>query len=373
MYAPSEPLEPLSLPGLPSLPQSHHQEPSQDPFQVPNPPEPMRRCNRGHNAAVSAFDGDRNRCQRCIDDDHRRYRAHQGAVWEQMVDQSSPPPSSPVSSPEWHSPEPPRQESPLPPSSLPDIPPDLSDSQWDQELNDEDLRRGFGSAVSLEDQALLTKFQEELMKIQMEHCNSCHETWFDLKVKNGCCVRCRKDTKYTAENAMDPGPRPQFVLDDPSLELTQIEEMLIAPIHVVMQAHTVYGGQMKYSGHICNFVHDTSEVCQLLPILPEECEVIQIQREGPDHVLGHDVQQWLEWLVEHHPEYHQVTISQENLSQLPENGSVHGRLQSIRISEVGDEGGGDDIVGPSNGDEPDGALGGRALFTSGFIPNVNEE
>ena len=183
---------------------------------------------------------------------------------------------------------------------------------------------------------------------------------------------------------MDPGPRPQFVLDDLSLGLAQTKEMLIAPIHVVMQAHTVYGGQMKYSGHICNFVRDTSEVCQLLPILPEECEVIQIQWEGPDHVLGHDVQhlyyvwhqvvqQWLEWLVEHHPAYHQVTISQENLSQLPEGGSVHGHLQSIRISEVGDEGGGDDIVGPSNGDETDGALGGRALFTSGFIPNVNEE
>jgi hypothetical protein len=120
----------------------------------------------------------------------------------------------------------------------------------------------------------------------------------------------------------------------------------------------------------------------LLPILPEECEVIQIQREGPDHVLGHDVQHlyyvwhhvvqlWLEWLVEHHPAYQHVIISQENLSQLPESGSVQHRLQSIRISEAGDEG--DDILGPSNGDETDGAEGGRALFTSGFVPNVDEE
>jgi hypothetical protein len=89
-----------------------------------------------------------------------------------MVDQSSPPPSSPISSQEQPSPAPSRPSSPLPPSS----PPDLSDSQWDQGLNDEDLMRGFASAVSANDRALLKKFREELMKVQMEHCDGCHET-----------------------------------------------------------------------------------------------------------------------------------------------------------------------------------------------------
>jgi hypothetical protein len=55
---------------------------------------------------------------------------------------------------------------------------------------------------------------------------------------------------------MYPGPRPQPADDLP--ELTQIEEMLIAPVHALVQLWQVRGGQYKYTGHTCNFPRENA-------------------------------------------------------------------------------------------------------------------
>ena len=81
----------------------------------------------------------------------------------------------------------------------------------------------------------------------MESCDLCHEEWFDLKVENGVCEHCRKGSKFQPSNNMYPG---DGASDLP--ELTQMEEMLISPVHALVQLWQIQGGQTKYTGHTCN-------------------------------------------------------------------------------------------------------------------------
>jgi hypothetical protein len=39
----------------------------------------------------------------------------------------------------------------------------------------------------------------------MGECTSCKEKWFDLKIVDGKCSKCKSNKKFTAENNMDPG------------------------------------------------------------------------------------------------------------------------------------------------------------------------
>ncbi|KAJ7336790.1 hypothetical protein DFH08DRAFT_643429, partial [Mycena albidolilacea] len=80
-------------------------------------------------------------------------------------------------------------------------------------------------AVSATNKLLIDRVQLELMKIEMQTCNSCNERGFDLDVKDGKCDKCRKKLKFHASNQMDPGSAANLP------NLTQIEEMIISPVH----------------------------------------------------------------------------------------------------------------------------------------------
>ncbi|KAJ7268302.1 hypothetical protein C8J57DRAFT_959435, partial [Mycena rebaudengoi] len=85
---------------------------------------------------------------------------------------------------------------------------------------------------------LMSKVREEWMKVEVETCGSCHERWFDLQVKDEKCARCRSKTnptKYQESNQMYPG-------DAPTLPpLTQMEEMLLSPIHALVALYQIRG------------------------------------------------------------------------------------------------------------------------------------
>ena len=87
----------------------------------------------------------------------------------------------------------------------------------------------------------------------MESCDLCHEEWFDLKVENGVCENCRKSSKFQPSNNMYPRDG-AFGLP----ELTQMEEMLISPVHALVQLWQIRGGQTKYTGHTCNFPRENT-------------------------------------------------------------------------------------------------------------------
>lgn len=68
---------------------------------------------------------------------------------------------------------------------------------------------------------------------------------------------------------MDPHPITGHL---PSL--TNVEELLIARAHVLMQYRRVRGCKFKYSGHIVNFMQNTAKIINRLPSLPSELQVL---------------------------------------------------------------------------------------------------
>ncbi|KAJ5894970.1 hypothetical protein N7495_006661 [Penicillium taxi] len=109
--------------------------------------------------------------------------------------------------------------------------------------------------------AMILAFREGLSAEKMDTYLHYDETWFSMNVKDNICARCRKvdlDATqchlFSKENNMHPGQLPTLP------ELTQVEEMLIARVHVFMEVRLVRGQQFKYRGHIVNFLRDIGKV-----------------------------------------------------------------------------------------------------------------
>ncbi|TFK58501.1 hypothetical protein BDN72DRAFT_743062, partial [Pluteus cervinus] len=96
-------------------------------------------------------------------------------------------------------------------------------------------------AISAHDRVLLQNVRNKIMNISMESCVHCHEKWFDLGVNgNGYCNKCKPGRahpeKFQAVNNMYPGAIPENLP-----QLTQIEEMMISPVHALVQLWQVRG------------------------------------------------------------------------------------------------------------------------------------
>jgi hypothetical protein len=131
------------------------------------------------------------------------------------------------------------------------------------------------SAISPEDKILLNNCQEKLMAIAMESYSLCYEEWFDLEVEDGACKNFRKSPKFQPSNNMYPGNGASHLP-----ELTQMEEMLISPVHALGQLWQICGDQTKYTGHTCNFPCENAVFHAKVPLLPEKCDIIIMCRTG---------------------------------------------------------------------------------------------
>ncbi|KAJ6578932.1 hypothetical protein B0H10DRAFT_2343751 [Mycena sp. CBHHK59/15] len=192
------------------------------------------------------------------------------------------------------------------------------------------------------------------------------------------CLKCRAKKNYTKfqdSNAMNPGvvPGPE---DLPPL--TQMEEMIISPVHALVSLYQIRGGQFKYSGHCCNFARETAVFHNKVPLLPEECDVIIMWRTGVEpgtnediyqdfRVRRHVIQKWLTYLAAHHPTFKSqaVTIDWSRVDDLPADASVRDRLRTVQSREMPDQAqdaGPPEAVGNPEEQDP--------LFTRGFVPNV---
>ncbi|KAJ6436330.1 ATP-dependent DNA helicase pfh1 [Purpureocillium lavendulum] len=193
--------------------------------------------------------------------------------------------------------------------------------------------------LSERDKELLKKFWTELENDRMEYCARCQETWFDMRLKDGICKRCIAKDKnkkedepwfFSAENQLDFGSIPAFLP-----QLTKVEEMLIAPVHVFVNVMQVRGQQYKYRGHIVHFLRDVGKVYRQLPLLPPELDVILLRPPNSGEHAHLDrqfrrqfrvrrgcLQQWLDFLSNNHPGYQDITVCQKRMSVLPEDGDV---------------------------------------------------
>jgi hypothetical protein len=125
------------------------------------------------------------------------------------------------------------------------------------------------------------------MGIAMESCELCHEEWFDFQVENDVCANCRKGSKFQPSNNMYPGIGASHLP-----ELTQMEEMLISPVHALVQLWQIHGGQTKYTGYTCNFPCENAVFHGKVPLLPEKCDIIIMchtgAEAGTDEVIYQD-------------------------------------------------------------------------------------
>lgn len=118
-------------------------------------------------------------------------------------------------------------------------------------------------------------------------------------------------------------------------ELTSVEEMLIARVHVFIEVRQVRGQQFKYKGHVVNFLQNTGHIYDTLPLLPKDLDIVLIRPSNAsgnpflDRQFRRDyrvrksaVQAWLLFLRDQHPGYRGITIDQRSLAQLPDDGDV---------------------------------------------------
>src|SRR6266496_6867031 len=90
------------------------------------------------------------------------------------------------------------------------------------------------------------------------------------------------------QTTFDPGSTIQELARENGLPipeaLSQVQQVLLMPVHVMIQAYSVKGGQYKYSGHCCNFTHDIANIVTKVPQLPEDIDIIIIHSKSDDDV-----------------------------------------------------------------------------------------
>ncbi len=172
----------------------------------------------------------------------------------------------------------------------------------------------------------INKFYKSVQYI-VSQCTVCQEAW-PLKSKPRSpyvCSRCSRDKKspkkFSCANSMIPSPIPHELQN-----LTQIEEMLIARALPIMRVYIKPGGQRGYSGHCINLPQNVTELATSLPRYPKDLAVIIVKVKGRDStfrdvtVRKQKVHSALVWLINNNPHYSEITIHEDALNSLPENG-----------------------------------------------------
>ena len=109
-------------------------------------------------------------------------------------------------------------------------------------------------------------------------------------------------------------------------DLTQIEEMLIACGLIIMKVYLKPGGQRGYSGHCMNFPQRVLDLAQSIPHCPKDIPLIVVSTKGKGTnfkdviVQKHNVEQALQWLIQHNPQYCSIKLDNATLNSLPVDG-----------------------------------------------------
>lgn len=149
---------------------------------------------------------------------------------------------------------------------------------------------------------------------------------------------------------MDPGDIPAYLP-----ELIQVEEMIIARLHVQMMVHRYRGHQYHYPGHCVSFMQNTVKTVNVLPNLPAELDIVvlrpsdQVVKDDPQYqrqfrsdfrVRKGRVVTWLGFLKAYHPDYQHVTISSDRIDALLADEDVSSSFTAIvndQTEEVEDQ------------------------------------
>ncbi len=194
------------------------------------------------------------------------------------------------------------------------------------------------------------KFCNSQSKYQFRRCSRCHVGWFvnerlKDKLDEYKCRSCRRSKKYqekfSEENNMIPGQPPTWAQD-----LTQMEEMIVAPILPFMLVHQLKGGQLGMKGNVIQFKQHTHTLATKLPRLPKEVKFILIKPRGKNHkhdpevksrykVRRAKIESFLKNAIKtNHPAYRDISYDALRLQEWPED-DVPESITVIEESEKG--------------------------------------
>ncbi|CAG8491367.1 6132_t:CDS:2, partial [Racocetra fulgida] len=161
--------------------------------------------------------------------------------------------------------------------------------------------------LSEADHKLLQKFRAEMNKLKHNLCPVCNERFPSINLVNGASRRCYNDKnelkKFSLENNMDPGKALKELKG-----LTDIEEMLIAQIFLVISVYYLRGSQYAYRSSFRDFNVRQSKV---------ECA--------------------LHWLKEYNCYYTDIDIDYDVLQSLPDDSPIDNQVLQLQEDDVDDE------------------------------------
>ena len=186
-------------------------------------------------------------------------------------------------------------------------------------------------------------------------CEKCNEKSIgtDSLVRRRNCKRCNQEDnrgeviKFSVENNCDPGSLRDTSRVPPHIaqlirEITPTEEILLArctPIMCIYMAKN--GDQFAYRGNVINLATDRPTIHRILPLVPEQCQILIMRREGNgtnvpayrDLVVNRNrVLTYLRWLKANNPYYSDIEID-ENVN-LPEDACIIERLNSVAVPGI---------------------------------------
>src|SRR5882762_6600057 len=108
---------------------------------------------------------------------------------------------------------------------------------------------------------------------------------------------------------MDPGEVPEHL---PAL--SQVEEMLIARVHVHLEAKRIRGLQYQYTGHTVCFMNNSTKLYYTLPLLLRHLDLFLHSPDLNDFKVNRSkIVQWLTFLKQDCPAYHDIWIDADAL------------------------------------------------------------
>ena len=132
---------------------------------------------------------------------------------------------------------------------------------------------------------------------------------------------------------MDPGILPPELQD-----LSQIEELLISAVVPMMSVYRLPHGQYGYSGHVLNLPQNISSFAKQLPRFPSELDIVLVKEyESGSHkdfrVRRSNVLHALQWVKANNKYYRSISINDQALQQLPQDGDLAHCIATITDDE----------------------------------------
>ena len=106
----------------------------------------------------------------------------------------------------------------------------------------------------------------------------------------------------------------------------------VAPVMSVMRLPEYHGGHWRFKGHVVCFPQDIQPVVSVLPRISVDVLELRSQQSTNAeavhefHVRRQRVHDALLWLMEHTRYYGDISVSVENLEQLPDDGPLQLQL-----------------------------------------------